>query len=222
MAAVFEMYDESGMLKMSSKYPSYQYVEKGNVPSFGDGLALPPVNEVNDTNWKLFKFACHLQDAGGQWVRYLFDKTDRLSLPAEGEPALILYDEQGVKPTFILKHPVLNIVRRINLGEPEHTPTEDYRTYKIPMAGRTYALSKIESSAPSIWSLHSTYVYHNQRYYNYNVTNYAITPVFDYAAQEIRFINVSDTYISYGHTTPQSSTDAYLTLSVLLIDVTGL
>jgi len=218
--ASFELRDEDGTLRMSSDYPTFQFVKKENVPSFGDGVVAGGVNLMDD--WDLMVLAAHTKEATGQWVRYTYDEASRLALPAAGEPSLILYDATGTNVTFILKYPVLNIVGSYFLGEPAYTQSADFTTTQIPMNGRKYALMRQSTTGPVVYTLHSTYTYHNQKYYNYRVTSYWIEPVFDYTAQVIRFERKSDSYISYGHTSPVVSTDTYLTLSFLLVDVTGL
>lgn len=218
MAAVFELYGENGELRMSSTYPTFQYVSKEQVPSLGSGIVTS--NNINE--WDQMKLAAHLYDTDNKWYRYIYDEAGSLPAPPDGEPALVLYDDTGDKVTFVLKYPVMSIKSKHFLGEPEYVTSEDYRTAKILMNGRKIALSRIAMSGPVIYTWIGSYTYHNQRYDNYRVTSYWIEPVYDYTNGWITFRLANDSYISEGHTTPPQNVDNYLTLHVLAVDVTGL
>lgn len=213
----FELYDSDGLVRMSSSYPTFQYVSKSEVTSFGDGV----VTSNREEDWDQMRLGSHLMDTDNKWYRYLFDEARTLPLPNAGEPSLILYDDKGEDVTFILKYPVMNILDKQYIGEPKYTPSLDYRTHKIPMGGRKLSLSRLSSTGPTIFTLIGTYTYHNQRYYNYRVTNYWIEPVFNYTTKEISFRKGSNSYISEGHTSPAMNSDNYLSMSVLIVDVTG-
>lgn len=216
--AVFEFYGQDGTIRLSSDYPTYQYISKETVSSFGNGV----VTSNNPSEWDIMKLGSHIKEPNGTWTRYLFDVASNLPLPPAGTPSLSVYDQVTGLPTFIINYPVMNILNEYYIGEPEYTPSLDYRTLQIPMNGRKVSLSRVSSSGPTIWVVVSTYTYAGQTYYNYRVTNYWIEPVFDYANDLIKFQRVTDSYISEGHSTPVQNSDNYLTLGVLTVDVTGI
>lgn len=216
--AVFELYDEiTGAIKMSSDYPNYQLREVTEVPSIGSGI----VTGTSASEWDKMQLACHTLRSDGKWFRFLFDIANNLPLPPQGQPTLLLYNNNGDTLTFNASRPPLNIIEERYLGEPQFTESEDYRTAVIPFNGKIIGIMSLASSGPMTATLISSYTYHGTTYRTYRITNYFIEPVYEFNNSRITFRRSSTSYISEGHTSPVQSTDTWLTYNIIVTDVTG-